>query len=53
MVNGLSRTKGTSAGAAKIDKNAKYIFGESKEFKDILRQMDLVAPTNYSVIIFW
>jgi len=51
MVNGLSRTKGTSPGAAKIDKNAKYIFGESKEFKDILRQMDLVAPTNYSVII--
>ncbi|MEO6230656.1 MAG: sigma-54 dependent transcriptional regulator [Ferruginibacter sp.] len=36
---------------SKIDKNTKYIFGESKEFKDILRQMDLVAPTNYSVII--
>ena len=32
-------------------KNTKYIFGDSKEFKDILRQMDLVAPTNYSVII--
>ncbi|MEJ7588055.1 MAG: sigma-54 dependent transcriptional regulator [Ferruginibacter sp.] len=35
----------------KESKNAQYIFGDSREFKDILRQMDLVAPTNYSVII--
>ncbi|MCW3091569.1 MAG: sigma-54-dependent Fis family transcriptional regulator [Ferruginibacter sp.] len=35
----------------KDSKNQQYIFGDSKEFKDILRQMDLVAPTNYSVII--
>lgn len=32
--------------------DAKYIFGESAEFKNILKQMDLVAPTNYSVIIY-
>lgn len=32
--------------------NGKYIFGESKEFKHILKQMDLVSPTNYSVIIY-
>ncbi len=44
-------SKPTHSSLGKIDKNAKYIFGESKEFKDILRQMDLVAPTNYSVII--
>lgn len=33
------------------DRGQQYIFGDSKEFRDILRQMDLVAPTNYSVII--
>jgi two-component system response regulator HydG len=32
--------------------DSKYIFGESPEFKNILKQMDLVAPTNYSVIIY-
>lgn len=40
-----------AAGNRKQSKNSAYIFGDSKEFKDILRQMDLVAPTNYSVII--
>lgn len=40
-----------AAGVRKQNKNSAYIFGDSKEFKDILRQMDLVAPTNYSVII--
>jgi two-component system response regulator HydG len=29
----------------------KYIFGDSKEFRQILEQVELVAPTNYSVII--
>lgn len=29
----------------------KYIFGKSPEFKNILKEMDLVAPTNYTVII--
>lgn len=36
----------------KAGKSSNYIFGESSEFKDILRQMDLVGPTNYSVIIY-
>lgn len=40
-----------AAGSRRQHKNSAYIFGNSKEFKDILRQMDLVAPTNYSVII--
>ena len=31
--------------------NGKYIFGDSIEFKQILEQVELVAPTNYSVII--
>lgn len=29
-----------------------YIFGDSPHFKNILKQIDLVAPTNYSVIIY-
>ncbi len=32
--------------------DSKYIFGESPEFRNILKQMDLVAPTNYSVIVY-
>jgi two-component system response regulator HydG len=33
-------------------KNERYIFGDSPYFKNILKQIDLVAPTNYSVIIY-
>lgn len=29
-----------------------YIFGDSPDFRNILKQIDLVAPTNYSVIIY-
>jgi two-component system response regulator HydG len=29
-----------------------YIIGESKQSKELYKQIDLVAPTNYSVIIF-
>lgn len=29
-----------------------YIFGDSEAFKKILKQIDLVAPTNYSIIIY-
>lgn len=29
-----------------------YIFGNSPDFKNILNQIDLVGPTNYSVIIY-
>jgi len=31
---------------------SEYIFGDSPYFKNILKQIDLVAPTNYSVIIY-
>jgi two-component system, NtrC family, response regulator HydG len=31
---------------------SKYIFGKSEVFKRILEQIQLVAPTNYSVIIY-
>jgi two-component system response regulator HydG len=29
-----------------------YIFGDSEAFKKILKQIDLVAPTSYSIIIY-
>ncbi len=29
-----------------------YVFGKSAQSKELLRQIDLVAPTNYSVIIY-
>lgn len=29
-----------------------YVFGKSSHSKELLRQIDLVAPTNYSVIIY-
>ncbi len=32
--------------------NENYIIGSSKEFANIVKQIDLVAPTNYSVIIY-
>src|SRR5664279_1118668 len=32
--------------------SGKYIFGDSEAFRKILKQVALVAPTNYSVIIY-
>lgn len=32
--------------------NNQYILGDSPEFAEIVRQIDLVAPTNFSVIIY-
>ncbi len=32
--------------------NNQYILGDSPEFAEIIRQIDLVAPTNFSVIIY-
>ena len=40
------RAKGSSG------KQDQYILGETPEFAQIVRQIDLVAPTNYSVIIY-
>jgi len=40
------------AGERKNKPISKYIFIESNEFRPILKQMDLVAPTIYSVIIY-
>ena len=41
-----------STGKAKTFGGDQYIIGESSEFATILKQIELVAPTNYSVIIY-
>lgn len=43
-----NRTKNTAPASA----NTEYIFGDSPEFATILQQIDLVAPTNFSVVIY-
>jgi two-component system response regulator HydG len=42
----------TGANARRIPEGNNYIFGDSLDFKNILNQIDLVGPTNYSVIIY-
>jgi two-component system response regulator HydG len=46
------RTNGHETVERKSKPAGKYIFIESNEFRPILKQMDLVSPTNYSVIIY-
>jgi len=38
--------------ATRVSVDEGYIIGESPEAKELFRQIDLVAPTNYSVIIY-
>lgn len=40
------------ANAKRYADGSSYIFGDSPDFKNILNQIDLVAPTNYSIIIY-
>jgi two-component system, NtrC family, response regulator HydG len=50
-----SKTQGASAVKIKTAEEAAdndFIFGESAQSKELYRQIDLVAPTNYSVIIY-
>lgn len=42
----------TMANAKRYAESSSYIFGESLDFKNLLNQIDLVAPTNYSIIIY-
>jgi len=44
--------KAALANAKKYSEPSSYIFGDSADFKNILNQIDLVAPTNYSIIIY-
>jgi two-component system response regulator HydG len=43
---------GSTRRSSSINTKTDYIFGDSPYFKNILKQIDLVAPTNYSVIIY-
>ncbi len=45
-------TTKTMMRAAKTITSGQYIFSDSAEFKSILKQVDLVAPTNYSILIY-
>lgn len=42
----------TPAGQQPYTGGEQYILGESEEYKEILNQINLVAPTNFSVIIY-
>lgn len=39
-------------GRGKTITSGQYIFSDSLEFKNILKQIDLVSPTNYSILIY-
>jgi len=43
--------KSAAKGGPVVLVSGEYIFGDSQVFKQILQQIDLVAPTNYTVII--
>jgi two-component system response regulator HydG len=49
--NASGQKNGATKRTSSIGKSD-YIFGDSPYFKNILKQIDLVAPTNYSVIIY-
>jgi len=51
--NGVENTKPARVTGRKADvANTQYIFSNNGVFGDILKQIKLVAPTNYSVIIY-
>ena len=50
MVTADEDRKNTSQG--KTITSGQYIFSDSPEFKSILKQIDLVSPTNYSILIY-
>ncbi len=41
-----------NGGRGKTITSGQYIFSDSAEFKSILKQIDLVSPTNYSILIY-
>lgn len=50
-VNGSDDKKDKKPGG-NVTVSGQYIFGDSMAFKQILQQIELVGPTNYSVIIY-
>lgn len=49
--NGSPKSTGATENAPVITVSGEYIFGDTPVFKQILQQIDLVGPTNYTVII--
>ena len=47
-----ANTASASLTKSKNTVDSKYIMGDSPEFANIIKQIDLVAPTNFSVIIY-
>lgn len=47
-----SSSPGSNGKLKTFASNENYIMGDSAEFANILKQIELVAPTNYSVIIY-
>src|SRR5690606_10354214 len=45
-------SKGRVAARRSFSSHTDYVLGETPEFKQILQQIDLVSPTNFSVIIY-
>jgi two-component system response regulator HydG len=51
-VNAASVEEAKKSLRAKTIISGQYIFSDSPEFKFILKQVDLVAPTNYSILLY-
>jgi two-component system, NtrC family, response regulator HydG len=51
-VEGNSGNENTQEGKKKATKAPRYIFGDGEESNYLLKQIKLVAPTNYSVLIY-
>lgn len=53
VANGTASTSAKAKAAVETSwNNEQYILGDSPEFATIVKQINLVAPTNYSVIIY-
>jgi two-component system response regulator HydG len=50
--NTIETNADSTAVLARKEKDVKYIFGDGQESKHLYKQIDLVAPTNYSVLIY-
>jgi two-component system response regulator HydG len=51
-VSNNDKQKEKNNGTGNITISGQYIFGDSMAFRQILQQIELVGPTNYSVIIY-
>jgi two-component system, NtrC family, response regulator HydG len=51
-ISSSTEDNAVKAARPKTMTSGQYIFSDSAEFKSILKQVDLVAPTNYSILIY-